>query len=201
MHATDRRRPLAPFEIIGGTVDLVINDRRVVILGGARMSDDGRGMRPLQTVILQMQCLQRGRYHRQRIERAVEIADVTGEEFSALHRSAGFRLRFEHHHVPAGVGQHRSGDQPLWPAPITTASALCVAHFGSSRRSASAANRARRWAFTIPGIGRGQCQSTRHPIERPGVRHFGHLDATARPTIPGRSLVRAPPKGRPLARK
>ena len=49
---------LASLEIIGGTVDLVIDDRRVVILGGAWMSDDRGRVRPLQTVILQVECLQ-----------------------------------------------------------------------------------------------------------------------------------------------
>ena len=51
--------------------------------------------------------------HPQTCCRAVQIADVAGEQFGAAYRTPGLGLCLQHHHAPARVGKHRRGDQPV----------------------------------------------------------------------------------------
>lgn len=71
----------------------------VVVVGSvAGVSHYGRGMRPLQTC-LRVAGAAPGVCHRQRVERTVEIADVTGDLPGVLDRSPGLGLRLEYHDV------------------------------------------------------------------------------------------------------
>ena len=51
--------------------------------------------------------------HPQTCCRAVQIADVAGEQFGAAYRTPGLGLCLQHRHAPARVGKHRRGDQPV----------------------------------------------------------------------------------------
>lgn len=60
--------------------------------------------------------------HPQTCCRAVQIADVAGEQFGAAYRTPGLGLCLQHHHSPAASASIAAATNPLCPAPMTTAS-------------------------------------------------------------------------------
>ena len=60
--------------------------------------------------------------HPQTCCRAVQIADVAGEQFGAAYRTPGLGLCLQHHHSPAASASIAAATNPLCPTPMTTAS-------------------------------------------------------------------------------
>lgn len=102
-----------PLEFRCSTVDVAVENRSVVIVGAASVTDDGRRVTPAQAVIFESEVSECGGGDGQRIEGAVEIADVSRGELGALDGAAGPVLRFEDDDVPSRVSEHGRGDEPV----------------------------------------------------------------------------------------
>ena len=134
-----------------------------------------------------------GRRHR--VERAVQVADVAGEQFGAAHRAAGFGLGFQHQHVPAGVGQQGSGDQSVVAradddgVDVAAAASRGLPVLASFARCAPAAR-------CIPDCAATPASCTvGNPPQRTRHGHLGHLDTAAAGDVGQRQGDSAAPAG------
>ena len=87
--------------------------------------------------------------HPQTCCRAVQIADVAGEQFGAAYRTPGLGLCLQHRHAPARVGKHRRGDQPV----VSGSDDDGVNHTATRWHRGPASARSSPAARCIPGCG------------------------------------------------
>jgi hypothetical protein len=82
------------------------------------MAQHERRPPPLEAVGLEAEALEWRRRRGQRIEGAEPVVgEARFGELAATHRAARVGVGLEHDHVPARVGQHIGGDEPVGPAP------------------------------------------------------------------------------------
>ena len=79
-----------------------------------RMGEHGRGVRPAEAEVLEVEVTQHRRRSGHRIERAEQVVAEPGSgDLRGPHRAAGFVGLLEDEHAPTGVGESIRGDQTV----------------------------------------------------------------------------------------
>ena len=110
---------------------------------------------------------------------AVQIADITPHELGTFDRSARVYLRLKDDDAPSGVRQSVAATKPLWPAPMTTASALSFGMplLGVAGKTSFGNRGESPRAFPIAWQSGSQSDPSRQPTHRRSHWHLGHLDS------------------------
>ena len=96
-----------------GVLRVPVQDVRPLRLRVLQVREDGGRVHPAQPVVLQAQPADDAGPGRQRVEGAVEVVDVAGDDLRGGDGTAHLRRRLQHDRVPAGLGEGVRRDEPV----------------------------------------------------------------------------------------
>ena len=97
----------------GRAFRVAVQDGGGAAVRARRMGEHGRGVRPAQTVLFQLQRAQNRGRRGERVERAEPVGDEPRVPLRGADGAPHLVLRLEEAHVPARVGEHGGGDQAV----------------------------------------------------------------------------------------